>query len=79
MFCGVGQVIGDTQHGVWNTTVAIPMIFQTTQTIGALPKLDERPSWLPVDVVAQSFGDIGTSETEGGFFQFGESWEFSLE
>ncbi|KAK4610164.1 Adenylate-forming reductase Nps10 [Fulvia fulva] len=64
----VGQVIGDTKHGVWNATEAIPMILQTAKTVGALPKLDERPSWLPVDVVAQTFVDIGTSDTEKGLF-----------
>ncbi|KAK4496251.1 hypothetical protein PRZ48_012231 [Zasmidium cellare] len=64
----VGQVIGDTQNGVWNATEAIPMIFQTAKTVGALPKLDERPSWLPVDVVAQTFIDIGCSNTEQRFF-----------
>ena len=56
-----GQIIGDTQHGIWNATEAIPMIFQTGKTIGALPKLDERPSWLPVDVVAGAINDISLS------------------
>lgn len=64
----VGQVIGDTQNGVWNATEAIPMIFQTAKTVGCLPKLDERPSWLPVDVVAQTFIDIGCSSTDQRFF-----------
>ncbi|EME44394.1 hypothetical protein DOTSEDRAFT_88564 [Dothistroma septosporum NZE10] len=64
----VGQVMGDTQHGVWNSTEAIPLILQTAKTVGALPALDERLSWLPVDVVAQSFIDIGTSDTGKTFF-----------
>ncbi|KAF2166908.1 hypothetical protein M409DRAFT_22960 [Zasmidium cellare ATCC 36951] len=64
----VGQVIGDTMNGVWNATEAIPMIFQTAKTVGALPRLDEKPSWLPVDVVAQTFIDIGCSNTEQRFF-----------
>ncbi|KAF2210500.1 hypothetical protein CERZMDRAFT_113395 [Cercospora zeae-maydis SCOH1-5] len=54
----VGQVIGDTELGVWSPTEAIPLIFQTAKTVGALPALDERPAWLPVDVVAQGFIDI---------------------
>ncbi|KAF7185422.1 Adenylate-forming reductase [Pseudocercospora fuligena] len=63
----VGQVIGDTQNGVWNATEAIPMILQTAKTVGALPSLDERPSWLPVDTVAQAFIDISTSGADAAF------------
>ncbi|KAK4999985.1 hypothetical protein LTR66_001073 [Elasticomyces elasticus] len=58
----VGQIVGDTRHGVWNATEAIPMIFQTAQTIGALPTLDESPSWTPVDVVANSVIKMSMSE-----------------
>jgi len=57
-----GQIIGDTKHGIWNATEAIPMIFQTAKTTGALPKLDERPSWLPVDVVASAINEIALSD-----------------
>lgn len=49
----IGQVIGDTQHGIWNTTEAIPLILQSAVTIGALPRLDDWHRWLPVDVVAE--------------------------
>ncbi|EME84321.1 uncharacterized protein MYCFIDRAFT_133560 [Pseudocercospora fijiensis CIRAD86] len=63
----VGQVIGDTQNGVWNATEAIPMILQTAKTVGALPTLDERPSWLTVDTVAQAFIDISTSGADATF------------
>lgn len=61
----VGQIVADTKHGVWNATEAIPMIFQTAETIKALPKLDENPSWTPVDVVADSVIDMSMSP-EGG-------------
>lgn len=54
----IGQIIGDTQHGIWNATEAIPLIFQCATTIGALPKLDESLLWLPVDIVAQAVIDI---------------------
>jgi thioester reductase-like protein len=50
----VGQIIGDTSHGLWNSTEAIPLMIQSAVTIGALPALDETPSWLPVDEVARS-------------------------
>ncbi|KAH8704891.1 hypothetical protein BGW36DRAFT_284750 [Talaromyces proteolyticus] len=48
----VGQIIGDTRYGVWNTTEAIPLMLQSAVTIGALPRLDETHRWLPVDTVA---------------------------
>ncbi|PIA92957.1 Polyketide synthase HetM [Cercospora beticola] len=68
----VGQVIGDTERGIWNSTEAIPMIFQTAKTVGVLPALDERPAWLPVDTVAQGFIDISlaTSEEPSGSASF---------
>lgn len=62
----VGQIIGDTQHGVWNDTEAIPLIFQTAQTVGALPALDENPYWLPVDVVARACTEIACSGADSG-------------
>lgn len=37
----LGQIIGDAQHGIWNTTEAIPLIFQSALTTGTLPALDE--------------------------------------
>lgn len=57
----IGQVIGDTQHGIWNATEAIPLMLQSATTIGVLPKLDESPLWLPVDTVADTVIDIALS------------------
>ena len=37
----VGQIVGDSHHGVWNTTEAIPLMIQSAGLLGALPKLDE--------------------------------------
>lgn len=50
----IGQIVGDTVTGYWNPTEAIPLMLQTAKTLGALPALDETPSWLPVDVVANA-------------------------
>ncbi|PYH87331.1 hypothetical protein BO71DRAFT_473278, partial [Aspergillus ellipticus CBS 707.79] len=58
----IGQVIGDTTHGIWNPSEAIPLIFQSATTVGALPKLDESPRWLPVDVVARAVVDISLAD-----------------
>lgn len=59
----VGQVCGDTTHGIWNPAEAIPIVVQAALTIGALPGLgaaghDEELSWLPVDVTAQALMDL---------------------
>lgn len=63
----VGQIVGDTQHGVWNAQEAVPMMMQTAVTIGALPTLQETPSWLPVDTVAAAVADISLSEASSLF------------
>lgn len=57
----VGQVVADTVHGIWNATEAIPLMMQAGLTMGAIPKLDETPLWLPVDVVASAVSDISLS------------------
>ncbi|OBT64985.1 NRPS-like protein [Pseudogymnoascus sp. 23342-1-I1] len=62
----VGQIIADTQHGIWNATEAIPMMLQAGQTIGAIPALDEYPLWLPVDVVAKVVSEISLSGSPAG-------------
>ncbi|KAI4840569.1 acetyl-CoA synthetase-like protein [Aureobasidium sp. EXF-8845] len=62
----VGQIIGDTHHGVWNETEAIPLIFQSAKSTGVLPALDESPAWLPVDIVANACTEIALSNAESG-------------
>lgn len=61
----IGQIIGDSQHGIWNPTEAIPLMLQCATTIGALPKLDDSPLWLPVDTVAETVSDIVFSPSQG--------------
>ncbi|KAF9870749.1 male sterility protein [Colletotrichum karsti] len=48
----IGQLVGDSKVGEWNTTEGIPLMIQTAVTLGALPKLDEEMTWLPVDLGA---------------------------
>ncbi|OOF95586.1 hypothetical protein ASPCADRAFT_507410 [Aspergillus carbonarius ITEM 5010] len=61
----VGQIIADTARGIWNATEAIPMIFQTAETIHALPQLDDILSWTPVDVIATSVIDLTLAPVAG--------------
>lgn len=37
----IGQIVGDTNNGLWNTTEAIPLMIQSVNAFGALPELDE--------------------------------------
>ncbi|KZT19362.1 acetyl-CoA synthetase-like protein [Neolentinus lepideus HHB14362 ss-1] len=54
----IGQMVGDTVHGVWNETEAWPLMFKSAQATGALPLLDEHPSWLPVDYAARAIAEL---------------------
>lgn len=58
----VGQIVADTVHGVWNATEGIPLMMQTALTVGALPRLQETPSWTPVDIVAKAISEIALSD-----------------
>ena len=64
----LGQIVADTEHGVWNATEGIPLMIQTALTVGALPRLEEMASWLPVDVIAQAVAEISLSEAQGSVF-----------
>ncbi|KAL0936953.1 nrps-like enzyme [Colletotrichum truncatum] len=48
----IGQLVGDSKVGEWNTTEGVPLMIQTAVTLGALPTLDEEMTWLPVDLAA---------------------------
>ncbi|KAI4721511.1 acetyl-CoA synthetase-like protein [Aureobasidium sp. EXF-10727] len=72
----VGQIIGDTRHGVWNETEAIPLIFQSAKSTGTLPSLDENPTWLPVDLVANACTEIALSNADSGVMNIVNSKSF---
>ncbi|KAK4546065.1 hypothetical protein LTR36_002202 [Oleoguttula mirabilis] len=49
----VGQLAGDSKHGVWNIKEAWPMMLSAVKVTGSLPALaDEKLDWLPVDIAA---------------------------
>ncbi|KAF1922747.1 acetyl-CoA synthetase-like protein [Didymella exigua CBS 183.55] len=54
----IGQLVGDSKVGEWNTTEGIPLMIQTAVTLGALPQLDEEMNWLPVDYAARIILDV---------------------
>ncbi|KAI1846506.1 hypothetical protein JX266_007403 [Neoarthrinium moseri] len=50
----LGQIIGDTDNGIWNLTEAIPLMIRSAHILKALPALEETPSWMPVDEMAKA-------------------------
>ena len=65
----IGQLSGDSGTGVWNETEAIALMVRSAISTGALPALQERVSWLPVDVCARAVVeaalDNGGGEEQG--------------
>ncbi|KAF4554523.1 Non-canonical non-ribosomal peptide synthetase-like protein 4 [Elsinoe fawcettii] len=59
----IGQLVGDSKVGEWNTTEGIPLMIQTAVTLGALPTLDESMTWLPVDTAASVIIDLLESDS----------------
>lgn len=64
----IGQIIGDNDHGIWNSTEAIPLMMRTAATINALPSIDEDLRWTAVDDVARSAIEISNSGAATGIF-----------
>ncbi len=54
----IGQIVGDTKNGIWNSTEAYPLMIQSAKVLKALPAIPEMLSWTPVDVVANVILDI---------------------
>lgn len=59
----IGQLCGDTQSGIWNTTEAWPLMLSSVKVTGSLPHLQgERLGWLPVDLAAEAVLEIALSK-----------------
>ncbi|KEI42452.1 uncharacterized protein L969DRAFT_69522 [Mixia osmundae IAM 14324] len=54
----VGQLCGDTKHGIWNKSEGWPLLILSHQITGCLPALDETIDWLPVDWAAAAIWDV---------------------
>ncbi|KAJ7257959.1 L-aminoadipate-semialdehyde dehydrogenase [Mycena haematopus] len=54
----IGQMVGDSVNGVWSETEAWPLMFKSANIFGALPTIDEHPSWLPVDYAAKGIVEV---------------------
>ncbi|KAJ5035155.1 uncharacterized protein L3040_008413 [Drepanopeziza brunnea f. sp. 'multigermtubi'] len=64
----VGQLTGDTAHGVWNRAEAWPRMLAAAAQMGCLfPMLDDAElDWLPVDVAARAVVEIALHHDADG-------------
>ncbi|KAE9375906.1 acetyl-CoA synthetase-like protein [Stipitochalara longipes BDJ] len=60
----IGQLTGDTEHGVWNMSEAYPLMLSTVMELGCLPRINDKLSWLPLDVAAKAVCDISLVQNE---------------
>lgn len=58
----IGQLCADRVGGVWNETEAWPLMFASVNVVGCLPELEEKLSWLPVDIAAEAVLDIALQD-----------------
>lgn len=61
----IGQLSGDRTSAIWNDTEAIALMVRSALTVGALPALNEQPSWLPVDACAEAVAELALSGVKG--------------
>ncbi len=64
----IGQLTGDTEHGVWNMSEAYPLMLSTVRELGCLPKIGDPLSWLPLDVAARVVCEIALAYDETALF-----------
>ncbi|ETN43959.1 uncharacterized protein HMPREF1541_10824 [Cyphellophora europaea CBS 101466] len=69
----VGQLSGSTRTGCWGGSEAYPLMLGVSKAMGEVPDLDEAKrryggeecAWVPVDVAAQAFAELGLLGTHG--------------
>ncbi|KAN0112508.1 acetyl-CoA synthetase-like protein [Hyaloscypha variabilis] len=60
----IGQLTGDTEHGVWNMSEAYPLMLSIVNDIGGLPRINDKLSWLPLNVAAKAMCEISLTGYE---------------
>jgi thioester reductase-like protein len=60
----IGQLTGDTVHGVWNMSEAYPLMLSTVGELGCLPKIRDTLSWLPLDIAARVLCEIALADDD---------------
>lgn len=54
----IGQIVGDLQSGFWNDSEYVPSMIRSALSMKALPALDEKCSWIPVDTLATAILEV---------------------
>lgn len=63
----VGQLSGDSFNGVWNRSEAYPLMMSSAKVTGCMPDLlRESVGWVPVDLAAKAFMELGLDDLENG-------------
>lgn len=82
----IGQLCGDSLHGVWSESEGWSLMFAATNVISAMPRLvEDNVAWLPVDVAAKAILEIVRDRHGSGEVWHivnpgkGTSWENVLE
>ncbi|KAK5113162.1 hypothetical protein LTR85_010980 [Meristemomyces frigidus] len=57
----IGQLCGHSVSGAWNETEMFPLMITSGAQMKAMPVLDQKVDWLPVDVCARSISLLLTS------------------
>jgi thioester reductase-like protein len=60
----IGQLTGDTEHGVWNLSEAYPLMLSTIRELECLPRINDKLIWLPLDVAAKAVCEIALEDGE---------------
>jgi thioester reductase-like protein/acyl carrier protein len=81
MVCRLGQIAGSKTSGYWNPMEHFGFLVKSSQTLGALPDVEGKLYWTPVNDVAASLSDIVLREAEEGKYAVyhidhptGQSW-----
>ena len=54
----IGQIVGDLQSGFWNDNEYVPSMIRSALSLKALPALNEKCSWIPVDTLATAILEV---------------------
>lgn len=54
----IGQIVGDLRSGFWNDNEYVPSMIRSALVMKALPALDEKCSWIPVDTLATAILEV---------------------
>ena len=62
----VGQVCGDSVHGVWNESEAVPAVIKAAQIMGTVPdQLPGGDNWILIDEAARAISILSTRAGQG--------------